>query len=90
MSNRPDWCPADVWGVAEEYTVGLRLSIDLDAYNYPIVLEATAHAILAERERCSKIAGSELRNRSMLMSNPPQSGAAWDIRNAIDAGTPAP
>lgn len=29
------------------------------------------------------IAGSELRNTGHLLSNPPQSAAAWDIRNAI-------
>ena len=30
------------------------------------------------------IAENELRNVSLLMSNPPKSSAAWDIRNAIN------
>lgn len=30
------------------------------------------------------VAAGELRNTSQLMSNPPQSSAAWDIRNALN------
>lgn len=52
--------------------------------------QVLAYAILMERERCARIAQLELRNTGLLMSNPPQSSAAWDIRNAINAGVPAP
>lgn len=34
-------------------------------------------------EELEAFATSELRNTSLLMSNPPQSSAAWNIRNAI-------
>ena len=45
-----------------------------------------AHRIAEmEREALDEIATSELRNCSLLASNPPQSSAAWNIRNAIRA-----
>ncbi len=42
-----------------------------------------ARALHAERERCARIAEGELRNVGLVLSNPPKSSAAWDIRNAI-------
>ena len=39
----------------------------------------------AERDACYEIAQSQLRNMSMLMSNPPKSSAAWEIANLIQA-----
>lgn len=39
----------------------------------------------AEREACEEIATNNMRNTVMLISNPPKSAAAWDIRNAIRA-----
>lgn len=44
-------------------------------------------AIIAKHERdaCYEIAQSELRNMSALMSNPPKSGAAWEIARRIQA-----
>lgn len=33
---------------------------------------------------CIEIATAELRNTSLLLSNPPKSSAAWEIRNALD------
>ncbi|MBZ9973542.1 hypothetical protein LB521_27595 [Mesorhizobium sp. BR-1-1-8] len=47
---------------------------------------AVARAILAERKRCADIATANLRNVSQMLSSPPKSGAAWDIRNAINSG----
>lgn len=38
-----------------------------------------------ERDACYEIAQSELRNMSALMSNPPKSGAAWEIACRIQA-----
>jgi len=38
-----------------------------------------------ERDACYEIAQSQLRNMSMLMSNPPKSSAAWEIANLIQA-----
>ena len=38
-----------------------------------------------ERDACYEIAQSELRNMSALMSNPPKSGAAWEIARRIQA-----
>jgi hypothetical protein len=45
-----------------------------------------ADALRAERKRCADMATKQLRNRTMLMCNQPMSGAAWDIRNAINSG----
>lgn len=42
-------------------------------------------AIIAKRDACYEIAQSQLRNMSMLMSNPPKSSAAWEIANLIQA-----
>ena len=38
-----------------------------------------------ERDACYEIAQSELCNMSALMSNPPKSGAAWEIARRIQA-----
>lgn len=48
--------------------------------------KAIARAILAERKRCAEIATAHLSDTSQLLSNPPKSGAAWAIRNAINSG----
>lgn len=88
--SKPEDIPQDIWDSAYETLHPLvREQYEISPFSQ-VQHYGIARAILAERERCSKIAGSELRNTSMLMSNPPKSGAAWDIRNAIDAGTPAP
>ncbi len=39
----------------------------------------------AEREACAKIADGELRNQTLLLTDPPKSGAAWAIAAAIRA-----
>lgn len=60
---------------------------DPDAERY----ECTTAQLLAFAKSCERkglidarlIAGSDLRNTGHLLSNPPQSAAAWDIRNAI-------
>lgn len=39
----------------------------------------------AEREACAKIADGQLMNQTQLLTNPPQSGAAWTIAAAIRA-----
>ena len=41
--------------------------------------------IIAKHDACYEIAQSQLRNMSMLMSNPPKSSAAWEIANLIQA-----
>ena len=43
--------------------------------------------IISKRERaaCYEIVKSQLRNMSMLMSNPPKSSAAWEIAQRIQA-----
>lgn len=38
-----------------------------------------------EREACAKIAQSELKNTNILLSDPAQSSAAWNIANSIRA-----
>ncbi len=50
------------------------------------------HTLRAEVEKLKAVlisardfADSERRNTALLMSNPPQSSAAWNIRNHIDA-----
>ena len=84
--TRPDWCPADVWEAATGATALLWTKLS----EAQVTAETIARAILAERERCENIAKAELSNISLLLSNPPKSAAAWDIRNAIRAGTPCP
>jgi hypothetical protein len=77
--SKPEDIPLNVWENAE-YHIWSNISST----------EAVARAILAERERCSKIARSVLHETALLMSNPPQSAAAWGIMNAINAGTVVP
>lgn len=43
----------------------------------------TREDILKVLEAAAQCCTNELRNTSMLLSNPPQSSAAWDARNAI-------
>ena len=45
----------------------------------------SARAAAAEREACAKIADGQLMNQTQLLTNPPQSGAAWTIAAAIRA-----
>ena len=40
-------------------------------------------AIALEREACAKEADKRLHDYTMLLSNPPQNGAAWSIASAI-------
>jgi len=56
----------------------------LAALNPDTVLALVAAAYADAAECCT----NELRNTAMLMSNPPQSSAAWDARNAITTRTP--
>ena len=42
-------------------------------------------AIALEREACAKEADKRLHDYTMLLSNPPQNGAAWSIASAIRA-----
>jgi len=42
-------------------------------------------ATAAEREACAKIADGQLMNQTQLLTNPPQSGAAWTIAASIRA-----
>lgn len=67
----------------------LRMEADatLDA-----LLTRADHAlalVAAEREACADCCTAELRNISLLTSNPPKSSAAWNARNAIRARTDA-
>jgi hypothetical protein len=39
----------------------------------------------AEREACAKIADGQLKNQTLLLTDPPKSGAAWTIAAAIRA-----
>ena len=42
-------------------------------------------AVAEEREACAKIADDQLRNQTLLLTDPPKSGAAWAIAAAIRA-----
>lgn len=92
--TRPDDIPEDVWDRAADFAheIGTHSGYGIhgDVVDHHSAMTACARAILAERERCANIATAELRNMGALMSNPPQSAAAWDIRNAIRAGIPCP
>lgn len=50
MSNRPDWCPADVWEAA----------VDAGSAERSFLAAAIARAILAERERCTAACDREI------------------------------
>lgn len=49
MTNRPEWCPADVWADAVHRAGG-------EEFAYPATVDAIARAVMAERERCSGVA----------------------------------
>lgn len=49
MTNRPQWCPADVWADAIHRAGG-------EEFAYPATADAIALAVLAERERCAMVA----------------------------------
>lgn len=52
MSNRPDWCPADVWESADRTHPLVRQA--LSPFHLNLQRVETARAILSERERCAK------------------------------------
>jgi len=59
---------------------------DCDYVCYPDEIEAFAKLVAQhEREACAKEADKRLYDYTMLLSNPPQNGAAWSIANAIRA-----
>jgi hypothetical protein len=63
-------------------------SIYVWARQETITKELTAFAALAaaaEREACAKIADGQLKNQTLLLTDPPKSGAAWTIAAAIRA-----
>jgi len=67
---------------------GLHVATDVNwmpviglAYAKKLVEVATQH----ERKACAKEADKRLYDYTMLLSNPPQNGAAWSIANAIRA-----
>lgn len=60
MSMRPEWCPADVWTMAYEFTVPAAetatRNLDYDNVTDEVhaIRSAVSRAILAERERAVK------------------------------------
>ena len=97
-----DAAPAWPDDVVEDVLVGaLYCACDVP-HDHPMRHKARAALAalapyLAAREAAARIAGREegkaactaqLRNTSFLLSNPPQSSAAWDARNAIAALPP--
>jgi hypothetical protein len=59
---------------------------DLTEKRYIEVIEAFAKLVAEkEREECAKEADKRLHDYTMLLSNPPQNGAAWSIAIAIRA-----
>ena len=68
-------------GGSRSGTMSIFDSGNVDIY---YALQSFASLVAAqERAACIKIAESELSNGSMLLSNPPKSGAAWEIRGKI-------
>ena len=51
----------------------------------PVVIRFAELIAKYEREACAKEADKRLYDYTMLLSNPPQNGAAWSIANAIRA-----
>jgi hypothetical protein len=51
----------------------------------PWVVKLVGDAVAKEREACAKEADKRLHDYTMLLSNPPQNGAAWSIASAIRA-----
>jgi len=63
--------------------IGMRPHLD---GIYAEALEAFAKLVAdKEREACAKEADKRLHDYTMLLSNPPQNGAAWSIASAIRA-----
>lgn len=65
---------------------------DFDVHAYDQGYRDGRHDAAAEIDRLRaalkelrEFANKERRNTALLLSNPPQSSAAWNIRNAIDA-----
>jgi len=57
-------------------------------YDFPNIFALERFAALvvaAEREACAKIADGQLKNQTLLLTDPPKSGAAWTIAAAIRA-----
>jgi hypothetical protein len=64
----------DIWAVSVD---GIHINKHLERF--------AALVAAAEREACAKIADGQLMNQTQLLTNPPQSGAAWTIAAAIRA-----
>jgi len=71
--------------VSIEHDIPARVTGANRVFIRAVIARAITAAVAAEREACADIATAELRNVGMLLSSPPQSSAAWDIRNAIRA-----
>ena len=69
------WRAIQAWADASSET-----DIELRASEVDAALDAMVRAV---REECAKIADGERKNTAMLMSNPPQSSAAFNIASAI-------
>ena len=62
-----------------------RRAVTPDSDLLPSLAHFAALVAAAEREACAKIADGQLMNQTQLLTNPPQSGAAWTIAAAIRA-----
>lgn len=59
------------------------VGIGIEDIKETLVLLKSQQPAIDILRRLYEVATNELRNTSQLLSNPPQSAAAWDIRNAI-------
>ena len=76
MSNRPDWCPADVWEAVDTAGEAIYGRHERGFVMWPLfdgvtLREGIARAILAERKRCAQILLTKHENH-------PQDGVNWD------------
>ena len=62
-----------------------RRAVTPDSDLLPSLERFAALVAAAEREACAKIADGQLKNQTLLLTDPPKSGAAWTIAAAIRA-----
>lgn len=79
MSNRPDWCPADVWDDTRH--------VLSDGFTSPIpsyeMAARVARAIITERERCARVAAQFIDGRLYRPKFPACSYHAGELADAI-------
>lgn len=82
MSNRPDWCPEEVWAELSNVAAG---ALDALPSEGPQMrshrIQNIVRAILAERERCARVAETR---------SPDDDNLDWQVRQQVARAIRAP